>query len=177
MSYRHNPKPATALSVEQERRRLAQARIELMQLVQARKDLEAKVEAELAALEAESAEATRKLSVAHKHLTRQVRRRDAVRVQAALIAAGCEPVADMPEPVHGGRAGLLAAADEVAAYEARTRRRPKPVSVKRVAPKPVEPIHGTWTMYRKHECRCDECRAWKTAESAKAYAKRHGLAA
>jgi len=170
--YQHRPKPAQALNVEQERRRLAQARIELMQIVQARQDLEAKVEAELAALEAESAEATRKLSAAHKHLTRQIRRRDAVRVQTALIAAGCEPVEGMPEPVHGGRAGLLAAAAEVAEYEARTRRRPKPAQTKRTTPKPVEPIHGTWTMYRKHECRCDECRAWKTAESAKTTAKR-----
>lgn len=172
MYQRREQKPGPLVNIEQARRRNAELRIELVQLNQARQDLEAKVAAELALLEEESAAATRELSAAHKKLTRQIRRRDTVRTQAALMSAGCKNPSDLPEPMHGGREGLLAAADEMARYGARKRNKPTPIRSKRAPRTTSEAAHGTWTQYRKHECRCDECKAWKAADSARATARR-----
>lgn len=137
-------KEATAspiMSVEQARRRNAELRIEL-----------ARLEAEKSHL-GKSVETMRlQVSAARRKLTRQTRELDAARIQAERLASVAAKVTKLPEPVYGGRAGLLAATEEMEAYEF------KKANIE--ARRRIGPSHGTGKKYATG-CRCEDCMGWR----------------
>jgi hypothetical protein len=129
-------------TIEQARRRNAELRRELAALMFEQADLAPKVEAMRA-----------EVSAARKKLSRQIRDLDAVRAQSARIAAARDEEPTLTDSVYGGREGLLAAADEIEAYEAKPGA--KLGTVRRRGPR-----HGTGRMYSTG-CQCGECLGWR----------------
>lgn len=145
MGYVRNPQPAV-LNIEQARRRNAELRRELAALTVENGQLEAQV-------------TTMRLHVseARRKLTLQVRELEAARAQQAQLAQVTTEPSGLPEPVHGGREGLLAAAAEIKAHESAG-----------ALPKRLRgPSHGTKRRYAAG-CRCPKCVAWRVAESERA---------
>lgn len=154
MGYKHGmtAQPATAvLGIEQARRLNADLRLELATLTAENTQLEARVGA-----------MRQDVTVARRKLSRQIRDLETIRTQARNIAAMAGHSSGT-EPVFGGPAGLLAAADELKAHG------------EAIASSTVRrgPSHGTAGKYVQG-CRCDECRGWRGRKSAqeRAHVKR-----
>jgi chromosome segregation ATPase len=146
MGYQHGKTLQPSLPVEQARRRNAELRVELSRLT-----------AENNALEAQVATARLRVSEARRLLTRKVRDLEAARAQVERLSA-IRPASGLPEPVFGGREGLLAAAEEILAHESRGS----------LAPRPLRgPSHGTERVYATG-CRCGKCLAWRERRTAQA---------
>lgn len=146
MGYTHGKtaQPATTmLTVDQARRLNAELRRELAALMTEQAELAPKVEA-----------MRKEVTAASKKLTRQVRDLETIRSQTARLAAQAEQQRSLPAPVYGGEEGLLAATEEIEAYEG-----DKLGTVKR-----REPRHGTGRMYSTG-CRCEDCLGWRKKRS------------
>jgi hypothetical protein len=144
MAYQHGQtiKAAPVASVEQARRRNAEARLELARLEAEHKHLAPRIETMRLQVTAE-----------RRKLTRQIRELDAARAQTERIAnAATTPPSTLPEPIYGGRAGLEAATAEMEAHELKGLK-----LARKRAPRPIS--HGTRNKYLEG-CRCDDCEAW-----------------
>lgn len=140
-NYQYKGKPGaevSVVSVEQERRRNAELVSMLRRLDLERQSLEREAESVLSVLAA---------------LRSTV---DGNRAETTRIAAYKEAIRKMPPPVHGGRAGLLAATAEIEAFEFKKDKIRKP---RRTSP------HGTKNRYYVWGCRCETCRAWAEEQS------------
>lgn len=141
-----SPQPAsTVLTVEQARRRNAALRLELVAITAENVQLETKVET-----------MRRDVSAARRKLSRQIRDLDTVRAQADQLAAAALHVSTSPEPVHGGREGLQAATEEMAAHEDQQLKLSKAPRRRTITP----PSHGTRRKYEEG-CDCAKCLAWR----------------
>lgn len=155
-----SPQPAaTALNVEQARRRNADLRLSLVAITAENVQIEAKVET-----------MRRDVTAARKKLARQIRDLDVIRTQTANIAALAEQAAST-EPKHGGPDGLQAAADEIKAHEEKHLNLAKPA---RRGGK--GPSHGTRSKYDEG-CDCDACLGWRIRKTAQQRELRQGRAA
>ena len=127
-----------------------------------------RIETAKANLAAELTVAKADLSKAREQLTKTIKEADAVRAQAAQIRAAADYLNTLPEPVHGGRAGLEAATREILEHEARKKAAGTVVTLepRQTPTRPAKgPAHGTQACYRAG-CRCLRCRARKAADAA-----------
>jgi len=145
MAYKRSVQPV--LPVEQARRRNAELRRELAELMAENTHLEPKVEA-----------MRRDVTAARKKLSRQIRDLDAIRSQAASIAALAELEA-AAAPRFGGPDGLQAAAHEIKAHEDKPL---PPITPRRLGGRGGS--HGTRRKYEEG-CDCDDCLGWRTSKT------------
>lgn len=161
-------RPATEAGLAAQRARNAALAAELRRLEAIGDRLSAAVLEARTRLEAERDQARAELTKAREQLTKTIREADQVRLQALQVKAAAEYVSTLPEPVHGGRAGLEAATAELIEYEARKKAEG---AVVELPPRPAHPRaerefrHGTQNRYRAG-CRCVACRTRKAADNA-----------
>jgi hypothetical protein len=166
-------RPATEADLVQARARNAVLAAELRQLEAISERLQAAIDSKRAELEAERDAAKKELSKAREQLTKTIKEADAVRLQASRIRSVAEYLTGLPEPVHGGRAGLEAATAELVEYEIRKKQTGMVVRLPKREPSrraEAEHEHGSRSRYRSG-CRCVSCRTWK-AEDDTTYRKK-----
>lgn len=132
------------LTVERARRRNATMRLEMERLTAEQQFLEPR-------LEAVRAEVTK----ARKLLTRKVRELETVRIQIGQLAN--IQTTTLPEPIHGGPEGLLAATEEMEEHEFKLDKLGRKRRI-------LGPSHGTRNKYDTG-CRCDPCMDWRRKKS------------
>lgn len=162
-------RPATEADLAQARHRNSQLAAELRQLDAIGERLQTAIEDTRARLEAERDAAKKELSKAREHLTKTIKEADTVRLQAQQILTAAHYLTDLPEPVHGGRAGLEAATTEMIEYEIRKRETGLIVDLPKrpaTAKAEAEYRHGSKSRYRAG-CRCVACRTWKAADTTR----------
>lgn len=161
-------RPATEAGLAAQRARNAALAAELQRLEVTGQKLAADVSEARTALDAELAAAKRDLSKARELLTKTIKEADQVRLQASRIKDAAVYLSELPEPVHGGRAGLEAATEEIIEYEIRKRQTGMVVELPKREPHPKaerEYRHGTRRRYSAG-CRCVACKTLKATYNA-----------